>query len=42
LEVSRKGAAERRFFGDPDFWDVWTGKSECSIDWKAISSEWTG
>jgi hypothetical protein len=27
---------------DPDFWDVWTLRSERSIDWGAISREWAG
>ncbi|OGC24222.1 ATPase [candidate division WOR-1 bacterium RIFOXYC2_FULL_37_10] len=25
---------------DPDFWDVWTGKSERSVDWKEIANDW--
>lgn len=25
---------------DPDFWDVWTGKSERNIDWEDIAKEW--
>ncbi|MBU4444335.1 DUF87 domain-containing protein [bacterium] len=25
---------------DPDFWDVWTGGSERSIDWKKIADDW--
>ena len=25
---------------DPDYWDVWTGKSERKIDWGKISDEW--
>ena len=25
---------------DPDFWDVWTGKSERNVDWKSLSDEW--
>jgi len=27
---------------DPDFWDVWTGKSERNVDWRAIAEEWQG
>jgi len=27
---------------DPDFWDVWTGKRVCSIDWDKIETEWVG
>ncbi|MFH4968311.1 ATP-binding protein [Gaetbulibacter sp. M240] len=25
---------------DPDFWDVWTGKSERNVDWKSLSDDW--
>ena len=25
---------------DPDYWDVWTGKSERKIDWGKIADEW--
>ncbi|MFA9394751.1 MAG: ATP-binding protein [Halodesulfovibrio sp.] len=25
---------------DPEFWDVWTGKKERSIDWEQIVNEW--
>ena len=25
---------------DPDFWDVWTGKEERNVDWKAIVGDW--
>lgn len=25
---------------DPDFWDVWVGKSKRDIDWKGIADEW--
>jgi len=25
---------------DPDFWDVWTGKSERNVDWKLLSDDW--
>ncbi len=25
---------------DPDFWDVWTGKEERTINWKEIVDEW--
>jgi len=27
---------------DPDFWEVWTGESERSVDWKTIAEEWQG
>ena len=25
---------------DPDFWNVWTGRRECIINWDQISEEW--
>lgn len=25
---------------DPDYWDVWTGRADRRIDWKAIADEW--
>lgn len=25
---------------DPDFWDVWTGKSERNVNWKSLSDDW--
>lgn len=25
---------------DPDFWDVWTGKSERNVNWKLLSADW--
>jgi hypothetical protein len=25
---------------DPDFWDVWTGKKDRTIDWKRVADEW--
>lgn len=25
---------------DPDFWDVWTRKSERNIDWKELANDW--
>ena len=25
---------------DPAFWDVWTGKKQRRIDWKAIAAGW--
>lgn len=27
---------------DPDFWDVWTGKRACEIDWHKIEDDWVG
>lgn len=25
---------------DPDYWDVWTGKTEREVDWRKISNDW--
>lgn len=25
---------------DPDFWNVWSGKEERTVDWKAIADDW--
>lgn len=27
---------------DPDFWDVWTRKSNRAVDWKQIADDWQG
>ena len=27
---------------DPDFWDVWTGKSERKKDWEKVANDWQG
>ena len=27
---------------DPEFWEVWTGKEERSINWKIIANDWQG
>ncbi|MFM0498406.1 hypothetical protein PQQ88_26280 [Paraburkholderia caledonica] len=27
---------------DPDYWDVWTGHSERTVDWNAIAFDWSG
>ncbi|MDW2981754.1 ATP-binding protein [Rhodanobacter sp. KK11] len=42
VEMSELSKDERPQSEDPDFWDVWTGKSERAIDWVAIADEWTG
>ena len=38
-ELSKK---QRPQSDDPDFWDVWTGKRECDINWKKIEEDWIG
>ena len=25
---------------DPDFWDVWTRRSDREVDWKELSDDW--
>jgi hypothetical protein len=25
---------------DPDYWDVWTGKSERKVNWEEITQDW--
>ena len=25
---------------DPDYWDVWTGRNECGLDWTRIANDW--
>lgn len=42
VEIRELSKDERPQSEDPDFWDVWTGKSERDIDWTAIVDEWTG
>lgn len=41
VEMRELSKDERPQSEDPDFWDVWTGKSERAIDWQAIADEWT-
>lgn len=38
-ELSKK---QRPQSDDPDFWDVWTGKRKCDINWKEIEADWIG
>jgi len=26
---------------DPDYWDVWTGRTERPVDWAAIARDWS-
>ncbi len=33
---------QRPHSSDPDFWKVWTGESERSVDWEKIADDWQG
>lgn len=41
VEVRELPEAQRPHSPDPDFWDVWTGKRACSLDWDDIAKGWT-
>lgn len=41
VEIRELPDSERPHSPDPAFWDVWTGKQECKIDWGEVSSRWT-
>lgn len=40
VEIRELPEAERPHSPDPKFWDVWTGKAPCDIDWKKIAGRW--
>jgi len=40
VEVRELPQAQRPHSPDPDFWDVWTGKRQCLVEWKAIADTW--
>lgn len=40
LRIRDLDETERPSSENPDFWDVWTGKSVRPIDWKSITDEW--
>lgn len=42
VEVRELPEAHRPHSPDPDFWEVWTGEQERSVDWKAIADSWVG
>lgn len=31
---------QRPWSADPDYWEVWTGEKERTIDWQAIAEDW--
>lgn len=42
VEMSELLNSQRPRSEDPDFWSVWTGASERSVDWEAVASDWSG
>ncbi|MBZ5644557.1 MAG: ATP-binding protein [Acidobacteriia bacterium] len=42
LEMDELPYEQRPRSADPDFWDVWTLAKERSVDWVAISKDWSG
>jgi hypothetical protein len=40
VEVQELPLDQRPHSPDPDFWDVWTGKRECRINWTTIARSW--
>ncbi|CAG9243823.1 ATP-binding protein [Paraburkholderia caribensis] len=42
VEVDELPNEQRPQSDDPDYWDVWTGRSERTVDWNAIARDWSG
>lgn len=42
VEMNHLEADHRPRSDDPDFWDVWSRKSERTVDWQEIANEWQG
>lgn len=42
VEMSELSDEQRPQSDDPDFWNVWTGKSQRAIDWVSIAQDWSG
>ena len=40
VEVRELPEEQRPHSPDPAFWDVWTGATECEIDWLKVSESW--
>ena len=40
VEITELPESQRPNSKDPDFWDVWTGQEERSIDWSAVVADW--
>jgi hypothetical protein len=41
VEMDELDEAHRPHSADPDFWDVWTLRSERAVDWSAIVRDWS-
>ncbi|MBX9756146.1 MAG: ATP-binding protein [Pseudomonadaceae bacterium] len=42
VEMSDLPKKHRPWSDDPDYWAVWTGKSERNVDWVNIAADWAG
>ncbi|WP_315773035.1 MULTISPECIES: ATP-binding protein [unclassified Bradyrhizobium] len=42
VEMDELAEAHRPQSSDPDFWEVWIGRSPRAIDWPALVDDWTG
>lgn len=42
VEMDELSEERRPRSDDPDFWSVWTGQSERSVDWQAVADDWAG
>ena len=42
VEVAELPLSQRPLSDDPDFWNVWTHKTERRIDWDTLKTEWLG
>lgn len=42
VEVKHLEDGQRPESDDPDFWNVWTNKEACPIDWDKIANDWIG
>mgnify|MGYP006418414657 CR=1 FL=1 len=40
VQMNHLSEEQRPKSDDPDFWDVWTGKEDRAVDWKAIADDW--
>lgn len=42
VEVDELPEEQRPRSADPDFWDVWTLRSDRTVDWTEIANDWSG
>jgi hypothetical protein len=42
VEIDELPVEQRPQSSDPDFWDVWTLAKERTVDWTAITKDWSG